>query len=304
MHLILWKQKQKKYIMKKNLFLFFALAIAFASCKKDDAVITSSNNDNAQRSIINPLRFTKKVLVEEFTGCSYGDVPYSNYMLNTLAANNSNRVYVAALHINDVMQTNQSIILANSFGNGSQINFPCAMIDRAGNTGTRLLNWQQYNGHIQQSLAQTAVCGLAISSRVSNSYATVEVSTKFGAITNGDYNVSVYLIHESINSSLSNYGQANNFNSMSGSPFFGKGNPILPYNHQHVVFRILNSQNGGKVNSLAQIAGGIDMQKFSFDITPNNMGNDCYVIAFITNAATREVVNVQQVKLGLNKTWD
>lgn len=290
--------------MKKNLFFLFAIAIAFASCKKDDAVVTPSKNENAQRGIALSLHFTKKVLVEEFVGCSYANVPYSNYLLNSISAANSNRVYVASMHVNDVMQIGQNLPLASSFCNGSSITIPCAMINRTGNTGSRLMNWQQYDGTIQQSLTQSAPCGLAISTRVRNNNAEIDVSTKFTSAITGTYSVSAYLTHESINSSATNYGQVNAFNNTANNPFFGSGNPILPYNHQNVVFKMLSAANGGKVNTAAQVSGGIDIQRFSCDITPAQMGNDCYVIAFITNMSTREVVNTQKVKLGMNKNWD
>lgn len=290
--------------MKKNLLLLFVLAIAFASCKKEDATLTPANSENTQRSISSGLRFTKKVLIEEFVGCSYANTPCSNYLLNSIASANSNRIYVASLHLNDVMEIGQNLPLANSFSNGNTITVPSAMINRTGNTGSRLMNWQQYNGTIQQSLAQSASCGLAISTRVGNNSTDIEVMTKFNSTLSGAYTVSAYLVHESINSNASNYGQANAFNNTTNSPFFGAGNPILPYNHQNVVFKMLTATNGGKINATAQVSGGVDTQRFSCDITATQMAKDCYVIAFITNMTTREIVNTQKVKLGMNKSWD
>ena len=291
--------------MKKNLVYLFALAIAFTSCKKEDSTIApSSENTNAQKAVVSPINFTKKVLVEEFVGCSYGNVPNSNYALNTIWMGNTNRVIIASMHINDVMQTSQSVPLVNSFGNSSSITLPCALINRTGNTGTRLLNYMQYNAKVQQALAQVTPCGLAITSKLSGNMAEIEVKTKFSSAVTGAFTVSAYLVHQVVNSSAANYGQANNFNSTSGHPFYGKGNPVIPYTHQHVVFRTLESLNSGRVQNSALVAGGIDVQRFNCDIPQYQMSNDCYVIAYITNNATREVINVQKVKLGMNQNWD
>ena len=156
---------------------------------------------------------------------------------------------------------------------------------------------------IQQGLAQTTPCGLAIATKLSNSMAVIDVSTKFGSTVNGSFTVSAYLVNDMITSSVANYGQANNFNGVTGHPYYGMGNPILPYTHRNVVCKTLNNMNGGKVNMSAQVIGGVDVQKFSCDIQ-SQMSGDCYVIAYITNNATREVINVQKVKLGLSKNWD
>ncbi len=290
--------------MKKNLLLLFVLAIAFASCKKEDAIVTPVDTENAQRSVSPAFHFTKKVLVEEFVGCNYANTPCSNYLLNSISAANSNRVYVASMHLNDVMEIGQNLPLANSFSNGNTITVPSAMINRTGNTGSRLINWQQYNGTIQQSLAQSTPCGLAISTRFGKNHIDIDVMTKFNCTISGAYSISAYLVHESINSNATNYGQANAFNSTPNNPFFGAGNPILPYNHQNVVFKMLTATNGGKVNTAAQVIGGIDLQKFGCDITATQVAKDSYVIAFITDMATHEVINTQKVKLGLNKSWD
>jgi len=294
--------------MKKNLFLLFAFAIALTSCKKDESVGTPSNptSESTQKTSNPVLHFTQKVLVEEFVGCSYGDVPNSNYALNNYTMNMgiSNTVYVASLHINDIMKINQTVPLLNSFGNGSPISIPCALVNRGAFTGSRLSSWLQYGGRIQQSLTQSASCGLAIASSIRNGHATIDVSTKFGTTLNGQYTVSAYLVREIVTMPGAGYAQANNFNSTPGNPYYGKGNPVQSYTHQHVVIKALDATNGGRVNTMVQIAGGIDTQSFSCDISPSQMGNDCYVIAYITNNATRSVVNTQKVKLGMSKTWD
>ncbi len=302
---IIAKTKTKKYIpMKKNLFLLFALAIAFASCTKEESNVAPANNESAQKAIVPILQFTKKVLVEEFVGCSYGNAPYSSYTLNSITTNSSNRVCVASMHVNDIMQLGSNMPLISSFTNSSTLSIPCALVDRTGSSGSRVLSWSQYNSRIQQMLNQTAPCGLALNTRMNGNIVNVDVSTKFNASFAPTCNVSVYMVHETVNSALNYYGQSNAFNSVPGNPFSGKGNPILPYNHQNVLFKVMSNANAGKVNTSTQVMGGIDMQKFTCEISPTQVGSDCYIIAFITNSVTREVLNVQKVKLGMSQTWD
>ncbi len=292
--------------MKKNLFLLFALAIAITSCKKDnDVSVASSNNESAQKAISPQMQFTKKVLVEEFTGCTYGNAPYSDFLLNHEITSNSNRIYRASMHMSDMMQTNQSMIMYNKFCNGNAANNTCALVNRTGTTGSRMINTSQYHRYINSALQSTARCGIALSSAMSGSLITVETRTQFSGPVNCSFSTTVYLVHENITSSVINYAQANLYNNSPNNPLYGRGNPITPYTHQDVVFKVMSPANGSHVNASEEMTTGpIFTQTFNCDVSPNMIGNDCYVIAFVTNAATGEVMNVQKVKLGSDKSWD
>ena len=303
MPLLLSKQKTKKQTMKKNLIFLFVLAIAISSCQKDEST-APSNNVSTQKVISSSIRFTKKVLVEEFSGCSYGNVPNSNLMLMNIANSYVDRVYIASMHTGDAMQTQQASTLTNYYSNGSPVNIPCAMINRGASTGQRLFNYQQYQANVQQTLSQSSNCGLAINSRLVNGYVNVTVQTKFATALTGNYKVTAYLVNETVSATGSGYAQVNNFNNLVNNHFYNMGNPIQSYTHQNVVRKVLSPSFGSMVNSAALVTGGIDTKQFTCDITTGiNTSNMC-VIAFVTNSVTGEVLNVQRAAVGTTKMWD
>ena len=298
--------------MKKNILVLSCLAAFAISCQKDEYSV-NSNNSGVTSENLAPVEntaahagYTKRVLVEEFVGTSYGDVPEVTRILNHIVAGNPTRVFVASHHNNDILESPQTDLLVSALTNSGSAAYPSSLIDRNSVNGFRFVGASNYQTTIAQQLNQTTSCGIAISSILNNKTASIDIFEGFSSSITGDCFINVYFVEDNIAlSSPANY-QANNFNNNIKSPFYHKGNPMSEYVHQHVVRSCITPSMGMKIKKGALISGGNDQQTFTYQLPENVNKNNCYIIAFVTqyiNGMPGQVLNVQMAKLGTSGTW-
>ena len=298
--------------MKKNILILTCFAALAISCQKEDDSLnsTTSNrvNENANLDENTAARagYTKRVLVEEFVGTNYGDVPEVSRILHNIVATNPTRIIVASHHNSDVLESPQTDLLVNALTTYGTTAYPSSLINRNTVNGFRFVGSSNYQTAISQELNQTANCGIAISSTVSKNTVTIDVYEGFNATVQGTCNISVYLVEDNIAlSSPINY-QANNFNNNAKSPFYHKGNPMNEYMHQHVVRACVSPSMGTQIKQAALVSGGSDHQTYTYLLPENINTNNCYIVAFISksnNGIADQVLNAQIAKLGTTGTW-
>ena len=188
-----------------------------------------------------PSIFTKKVLIEEFTGAWCGYCPDGAYRLETLIDNNDGKVIGVGLHRGDAMEIPHTDYLETTYKSSG---FPSGMVDRVSYNGNVTLNrvYWEYITNIQ--LSDTAICGLAIKSEVNGRNATIEVHAGVSTNLSGDYRLSVYLIEDDVSGIGYGYDQVNYYDTDSSSPFYGLGDPIDDYEHNHIVREVLSESRG------------------------------------------------------------
>ena len=251
-----------------------------------------------------PLEFTKKVLIEEFTGTWCGFCPDGAYILETLIDNNDGKVIGVGLHKNDAMAIPHTNYLENNYNSRR---FPSGMVDRVSYNGNVSLNrgYWEYITNIQ--LSDTTVCGLAIKSEVNGEKAIVDVHAGFNTNLSGNYRLSVYLIEDDVSETGYGYDQANYYNTDSSSPFYELGNPIENYEHNHILRAVLSESLGDKISTSALISGGEHIETYTVDLSPYN-DNNLSIIAFINYVGTtfkeHEIMNVQACKIDDLQDWD
>lgn len=141
----------------------------------------------------------------------------------------------------------------------------------------------------------------------------VSVTSTFRAAVTGDFRLNCYVIEDSvIGPNNSQYNQANYYNTVSGHPYQGAGNPIVGFAHRHVLRACL----GGPWGTAGSIPGtttdgGVYTQNYSYTI-PNTYGvvtanpNKMYVVYAIqeynASASARPVHNAMQQKIGSPST--
>ncbi|MBL7924203.1 MAG: Omp28-related outer membrane protein [Bacteroidia bacterium] len=293
----------------KKLFLYaVATGFLFTACQKEDTADPSGSSGMKAASAPNvspvPATFVKKVMVEEFTSATNGFVPESSRDLYSSVKANPGRVYLAGLHLNDIMAHNQTNRLMSAFTPGNA-SIPCATVDRANFAGNTYLSSNQYSNAISASLLKPVTCGVAINSAITGNSAVIDIHAGFAATMPGSYKISAYLIEDRVVSGNPLFYQANAFNNMSGSPFYNAGNPITGFVHNNVVRRVLSSSMGDPINITAQVAGGSAVFNYKIDMPQKHNPNSTWkVIAFITNDVTNEIVNVQMGDLGSLQDWN
>ncbi|MFN8153698.1 MAG: Omp28-related outer membrane protein [Bacteroidia bacterium] len=295
--------------MKKTMLYLAAAGFMFASCQKDEET-TATNGVGAKASTtssVSPLpgSFTKKVLIEELTGQNEGTAPYADrffdsYVLNTAGG----KICVASLYNSGQLTNLETNRLISTLSPGTA-SLPCGVIDRVPRNGSMFVRPTSMSQAVTSSLATPVSCGLAMTSTISGRMATINVHTGFLANMTSSYRVNVYLIEDVVSSSSPIFAQANSYNSTVGSPYYNLGNPILNYVHRNVVRKVVSPTGGDPILPANTVAGGTQVFTYQVDLNQKvTTGSKFYVISFITDNLTSEVLNVQMGQLGGLTDWN
>jgi len=244
-----------------------------------------------------PSTFTKKVLIEEFTGAWCPHCPVGADRVENLINDNNGRVVGVSLHYGDAMEIAHTNYLMATY----QITgFPSGMADRVSLDGL-------WNSDESNQLLETAVCGLAIISEVNGQNATVEVHAGFNSTLNGDYRVTVYLIEDGVTGTGSGYDQSNYYNEVAESPFYNLGNPIEGYEHNHTLRAVLSESLGNPISPSSLVSDGEHIETYTVDLSSYNK-NKLSIVAFVNyvglSSTEHEVMNVQKCDINGFQDWD
>ena len=256
-----------------------------------------------------PSTFTKKVLIEEFTGAWCGYCPDGAYRVKNLINDNDGRVVGVSLHAGnptgDAMEIAHTNYLETTYQNTG---FPSGMVDRVSIDGFTSLNRGYWEYVANDQLLKTAVCGLAIISEVNGQNATVEVHAGFNSTLNGDdYRLTVYLIEDGVTGEGYGYDQRNYDNTIAESPFYNLGDPIIGYEHNHTLRAVLSESLGDAIMVSEMVSGGEHIETYTVDLSSYNK-NNLSIVAFVTYIGStiteHEIMNVQKCDIDGFQDWD
>ena len=129
----------------------------------------------------------------------------------------------------------------------------------------------------------------------------------FSTNLSGDYRLSVYLIEDDVSGTGYGYDQVNFYDTDSSSPFYGLGDPIEDYEHNHIVREVLSESLGDEISTSALISGGEHIETYTVDLSPYN-NNNLSIVAFINYVGLilteHEVMNVQECLIDDFQDWD
>ena len=267
----------------------------------------SDNNEEPEFSVM-PLSFTKKVLIEEFTAAWCGYCPWGAAIVENIVNDNENVIPVA-IHVRDGMSIDHSSFLEMTYQNNS---YPAGMVDRAPynvNDTTQVVSFNAgyFSYFSANQLLLEAECGLAMRSKVSGNIATIEVRAGFNTDISGDYRLTVYLLEDGVTGSGYGFDQINWDNEEPQSDFYGMGDPIVGYVHDHTLRAVLSGELGDPLDESVLTSGGEHIASYSIDIS-NYDKKKLSAVAFIQQIGTdftqHEVLNVQQVGITGFQDWD
>lgn len=173
----------------------------------------------------------KKVLLEEANGTWSGYCPDGDLNAQLDVDSFDNKVFAVAYHSSDGMQTPQGDAITDFF---NVPGWPMAMVDR-------FLFPGQYSVFLDRPwfsktadrLNDIVPADVVLSGYQYNAYTNqmdVTVTTNFYGADSGNFILSLIITEDSI----TGYPQSNYYDSNPNSPFYGLGDPIPGYAHNHV----------------------------------------------------------------------
>lgn len=300
--------------MIRKLIAPLALVLMLSSaCKKENETIPSEMGaatesvqpEGSIGSKIAPVTFTQKLLIEMFGTVHCGTCPDMEQKCRTQIKNHPNRVYGYVAHNSDAMDFGMFDYLDSVYNVPT---YASGMLNRTPYNGTLVMAKQYWNTYVNTALSTLANCGLQIATSVSGSTATITVDAGFNAALTGNYKLTVLLYQDSVKGIGSNYDQANYYNNIAGSLWYGLGNPMIGYQHDYVSRKVLSSTKmGDPIPASAIVPYGVYTKTYTVNISGYN-ANKLNVLAFInkvgTTSTTHRVMNVQGTKLGTTKLFD
>lgn len=287
------------------------MALLSVACKKENDVNPASSSptqeENAfgSRLMTTPSTFTQKLLIEMFSTVGCGTSPDMEQKCRAQIANHSNRVYGYVAHNSDAMDMGMYDYLDSVYNVTA---YSSGMLNRTPYGGRLVMAKQYWKTYVNTALAKTAKCGVQITTAVNGVTASITVDAGFNTAMAGTYKLTTILCEDSVIGTGSGYNQANYYNNIAGSLWYGLGNPMINYQHDYVSRKVLSgSKIGDPISSSYIKPGGFFTKTYTVNISNWNK-QQLYVIAFInktgSTSTTHEIMNVQSVKLGSSKNFD
>lgn len=302
--------------MKQITLLFSLLFIVFTSCQKTETEFTpnasgdkSSLSTPITKANIGPVpnRFTQKVLLEGFTSANEGTSPLAHDKMDNLVLTSGGKIIGVNIHTNDALSSTMYNSLIDVFTLQHEV--PSGMINRG--LGQFSSSYSHaptdWNGAVIKELQTNPACGLAIRAHAINNTATIDVHVGFADAVNENLTVNVYLVEHDMNGVGIGFDQVNSYNTDNRSTFFNMGNPIIGYQHNHVLRAVLTPTFGTDIATHIQSPGGEQVFNFTANVTGYDL-TKTDVVAFISQetigSSIGKVLNAQSARLNSLKSWD
>lgn len=275
--------------MKKLIKYTFAVTtLLLISCSGSDN--SGNTNTPADQTIPVVGKFTKNVLIEDYTGTWCQFCPRVIYGIQKVEQENL-KAFPVAIHRGNPPGTPS--------GGVDPFNFPASALEASiGLTGyptaklNRKITWinETNTTEVKNQVKVNSDLGLALSSTVSGGTINLDVNIKFDANLTG-LKLVVYVLEDNLN-----YNQTNS------TSYFGAANPIANMEHDHVLRACLTDLVNG--DPLTGTNDGVVVTKnFSIAI-PSNVSNAANInfVAFVLDA-TGNALNVRGAAANINQAF-
>ena len=244
-----------------------------------------------------PSTFSKKVLLEDFTGtwCSY--CPGAGAAILTALNGNSN-LFGVGYHAGDPMEIPETAYWSNYY---NVTGFPTVYVNGP-DTRWNYPNMTQVNAE----LAEDASVGLAIEAAIVGGKLDLEVNVGFKLTPSEEIKLMIYLVEDNVIVSTPQSGSSQGAN----------------YVHKDVLREVYTDQLGDVISSSNAITGGVFTRTITGLDLPSNVDNtnELKVVAYLRNTYTKtfvdyfetthtnsphyDIYNVQEVHVGNSQAFD
>ena len=246
-----------------------------------------------------PSTFTKKVLLEDFTGTWCPQCPPAASAIASAMSGNSN-IFGVGYHAvgGDPMEIPETAYWSSYY---NVTGFPTVYVNGA---DTR---WNFPNmGQVNSELAETATVGLAIEGTIIGGKLDIEVQVGFNTTPNEEVKLMIYLIEDNVTTSTPQAGSSQG----------------TSYVHRDVLREVYTNQLGDVITSSNTINGGVFTRTITGLDLPSNVDDvsNLKLIAFVRNTYTKtfvdyfgethsnsphyDIYNVQEVHVGESQAFD
>ncbi|MFN0187960.1 MAG: Omp28-related outer membrane protein, partial [Bacteroidia bacterium] len=229
-------------------------------------------------SIQATAQVNRKILVEEFTGTWCGYCPDGHYILGNIEAAYPNTIISAGMHITDALTIPYATAVDAALGVAG---YPRAAIDRftypSGNAF--VMSRGYWLGAVTARLNVTSPVSVNISKTFNTTTRILNVTVDYTFVSsiNEETRITCLLLEDNISTSQTNY-----YNTTTGSPFYGLGNPIPNYLQKDVVRASLTVDSWGDVNNPTSVSAGSSYSKtFTYTVPSGWDENNVKILAFI-----------------------
>ncbi len=245
------------------------------------AIYEEMESNIIEIEVVAPSAYVQNVLVEDYTGTWCVNCPRLSYAI-AHSKEVSDKVVSVGVHAFDEMEMEGYQVLTDEF---SINNYPTGIVNRDIiwpfpednflNTATDLTGFD-------------ADLGLSINSSITNSIVNMNIEIGFNADFETPLNLVVYLVENGLI-----YDQRNN------TDYYGGGSTIYDFEHNDVLRAMFTGHLGESLPTNETISNNI----YTLDIQgsiPSTVADEgqLHIVAFVTDATTKKVINVREVKIG------
>jgi hypothetical protein len=234
----------------------------------------------------------QKVLVEEYTGAWCGYCPDGALILEDVLNANPNAI-AASVHNSDAMY--------NSIGGTMQSFYNPAYPQATINRNSAPISRGAWASAVNTALQKSPVVAVSIDSAgfdIGTRTLKVKIKATFLRDTTGQMRFNMYLTEDDVVGSGSGYDQVNYYNSTSGHPLQGLGNPILNYQHNHVFRDAAGGAWGTNGVIPSTVTAGEDFWHTYTKVIPVGWDiNNMHIIGMVNHHGTtmRPTLNAEEV---------
>lgn len=248
---------------------------------------------------IAPPTFTKKALLEDFTGTWCSQCPPAGAAIASAMNGNSN-IFGVGYHAGngDPMEIPETAYWSSYY---KVTGFPTVYVN---GPDTR---WNYSSmSQVNSELAETATVGLAVSATILGGKLDLEVKVGFNSTPSEEVKLMIYLVEDNVKVSTPQSGSSQGIN----------------YVHKDVLREVYTDQLGDVITASNTIASGVFTRTITGLDVPSNIDDNANLklIAFVRNTYTKtfvdyfntthnnaphyDIYNVQEVHVGETKVFD
>lgn len=285
-------------VVKIFLLLFPVFSLIFSSCTKIDAPYAAARNVNIKDTVMNwdTIPAVRKVLLEDYTGHKCVNCPEAAITARSLEELHEGKLLVMAVHAGYYavpdgtgeytldLRTKAGEDWNSEFGFSS---YPNGLVNRKEFGSSVILGPGKWGSSVEQIITVPPDVQMKITNKYdSGSRKLVStVYNRFITPLSGAYTITVCILEDSLIGA-----QKNN------NPNIGPYPDWYNYVFNDVLRESLNG-SFGEVLTTSPDPELTYLGRFSVTIDPAYVAENCWVLAFVSNSATREIIQVEKKKI-------
>ncbi|MCB9230513.1 MAG: Omp28-related outer membrane protein [Bacteroidia bacterium] len=264
-----------------------------------------NGNDTVSQDIWVNLGNTafRRVLLEEFSTAPCGWCPRGHLYVDSFLTKYPDLISFAhhSGYLSDDMTIPESVTIADEFAFGA----PTGAVDRVlwpGElyVGLSTSDWEQA---ILDRFATRAAASVSVSHFWDSNTRDLDIEVNIGFVDYplpGDLRISVFIIEDHVTGTGAGYDQVNYYNADPTSPYYNLGDPIVGYDHRHVI-RDMATLTWGEAGVVATNPGPGNnyTRNYIWNVPASYKEDDITVVASLGYAETDfyEVINAAQTDI-------